>query len=556
MQTIPAPPSALSAMLGRPARTLRAGSAEQAGLLAASIARISSDVGAGLLAHGGEAHPLFPSAVALVAHNGWIVSRSAHGHAVRYADSHTMLPTDQRVAAEPRTMYDLASLSKLFTSIAAMQLVDGGRLELAAPVVRYLPAFASHDKGDITISNLLTHTSGLRPDPAPALWQLAGDQRIGSILDTTPQAAPNAAYIYSDLNMLTLQLVLHAVTGKPLDALVRNGITRPLRMTSTMYNPPVRYLPRIAATEYETTPERGMVHGVVHDENAWALGGVAGHAGVFSTADDLAVLAQTMLNGGTYGAVRILTERAVTAMLTNLNGGYPGDDHGLGFELYQHWYMGALATPYTAGHTGFTGTAIVIDPTTGSFSILLTNAVHPSRSRGSTNPVRRAVADDLARAIPVRAADGSTAWYSGMDDASTATMTVAVPLAAAAQVTFALWYDTEPDADPVHLEQSRDGGSTWTPVPFALHGPDGSHPTDGSVSGFARRRWWRASATLSASPGAAQLRWRYETNALYHGRGVYLDALRIDVGDATLFSTARPADRARVQLVGFAPSAD
>ena len=207
-----------------------------------------------------------------------------------------------------------------------------------------------------------------------------------AILNTAPVAPPNTQYVYSDLNMMTLALVEQQITGKTLDKLVSEQITGPLHMTSTMYNPPASLLPRIAAEEYQRVPDRGLVHGQVHDENAWALGGVAGHAGVFSDAHDLAILAQTMLNGGRYGHTRILSKQSVTAMLTNLNQAYVGQNHGYGFELYQTWYNGALATPYTAGHTGFTGTDIVIDPTTQSFSILLTNAVHPEPQLGFDQP--------------------------------------------------------------------------------------------------------------------------------------------------------------------------
>ena len=149
-----------------------------------------------------------------------------------------------------------------------------------------------------------------------------------------------------------------------------------------------------------------MVRGSVHDENAWSLNGVAGHAGVFSTADDLAVLAQTIINGGAYGGTRILSEDSVDALLHNENAAFPGNSHGLGFELDQMWYMDGLSGPETAGHTGYTGTSIVIDRASRSFVILLTNRVHPSRSWGSNNPARRAVARDMALATPGAAAGG------------------------------------------------------------------------------------------------------------------------------------------------------
>ena len=185
-----------------------------------------------------------------------------------------------------------------------MQQIQAGKLDLNATVASYLPAFASNGKGDITIEQLLTHTSGLPADPSPALWTYATmPERIAAIMNTVPQYPAGTTYLYSDLNMLTLQQVLQQITGKTLDVLVRQGITAPLGMKDTMYNPPASLKPRIAAEEYELgpgEPQRGLVWGSVHDENAWAMGGVAGHAGVFSTVSDMAVLAQAILNGGTY----------------------------------------------------------------------------------------------------------------------------------------------------------------------------------------------------------------------------------------------------------------
>jgi CubicO group peptidase (beta-lactamase class C family) len=554
-QLIPAPASALERMIGSDQHELRSGSAGQAGLLSAPIAKIRSDVLAGLLPQGSGNHPLYPGAVSLQAHRGVVVSDVAVGYSDLYSDSApTMLPPEQRISTRLDTIYDLASLSKLFTSIVAMQLAEQGRLQLGAPVVNYLPAFASHGKSDITITNLLTHTSGFAPDPSPPLWQLPPERRVPAILDAAPTAPPNTSYVYSDLNLMTMALVEQAITGRTLDQLVAQQITGPLHLTSTRYNPPASLLPRIAAEEDQTVPDRGLVHGQVHDENAWALGGVAGHAGVFSDAHDLAILAQTLLNGGRYGQVRILQKSSVVAMFTNLNQHFPGDNHGYGFELYQDWYEGALATPYTAGHTGFTGTDIVIDPTTQSFSILLTNAVHPSRSWGSTNPVRRAVTDDLARAIPVRPVAGDSDWYSGMTDATVSTLTLpARPIGSDAQLNFALWYDTEP-TDLLSLQQSRDGGKTWLDLPFSLRDGADRYASDGTVSGYDGHRWLAASATLAASNTPVQLRWRYATDGLYHGRGVYLDGIRLSDRAGLVFSDARPRDAEQVAASGFAPA--
>src|SRR5690606_11221219 len=143
--------------------------------------------------------------------------------------------------------------------------------------------------------------------------------------------------VYSDINMMMLQRVIETVTGEPLDDVVRERVTAPLRLRDTVYNPPASLRSRIAATEYQPWTDRGIVRGTVHDENAYCLGGVAGHAGVFSTARDLAVIAQTILDGGRYGRTRILSEQSVRSLLTNFTTAFPGDDHGLGFELNQRW---------------------------------------------------------------------------------------------------------------------------------------------------------------------------------------------------------------------------
>ena len=196
----------------------------------------------------------------------------------------------------------------------------------------------------------LSSTSGFDADPVPSLWQGYPDipSRRKAVLDSKLKNPPGTQYLYSDINLLTLGFIVEKLTGSPLDAVVHDRIAAPLGMADTGYNPPAAKLDRIAATEFEANPPRGMVRGEVHDENAWSLGGVAGHAGVFSTAGDMAVLAQAILNGGSYRGQRILRPETVRSMLTNYNQAFPGNEHGLGFELDQMWYMGALASPVAA----------------------------------------------------------------------------------------------------------------------------------------------------------------------------------------------------------------
>ncbi|CAG6398883.1 serine hydrolase [Streptomyces cocklensis] len=472
---------------------------------------------------------LFPGATTLMAHDGVVVERGAGGYAVKYADAADELPPDQWVPARTDTIYDLASLSKLFTSIVAMQQLEAGRIDLGTPVAHYIPEFATGGKGDITVEQLLTHTSGFDADPVPSLWQGYSDvpAREKAVLDAVPINPPGSTYLYSDLNMLSMQLVLEKVTGKPLDALVRDGITTPLHMTDTGYNPPADKLPRIAATEYQTSPARGMVRGQVHDENSWALGGVAGHAGVFSTVDDLAVLAQTILNGGTYKGHRILGGNSVRLMEQNFNQAFPGDSHGLGFELDQIWYMGGLSGPQTLGHTGYTGTSLVIDPQSRSFVILLSNRVHPTRTTPSTNPPRRAIGVAMSQAMRVAAPGGGPLWYSGQGGATTSTLTTG-PLTATApvDVDFSAFVNSE-STDPLVVEDSTDGGATWHALPLTATGPGAPAGTPTSLSGQAVRAWWHVHTQVPQPSGALQLRWRYTTDPVYEGRGITLAHLSL-----------------------------
>ncbi|MEV6842389.1 serine hydrolase [Actinoplanes sp. NPDC051411] len=530
-----APPGSATAIHFTPGQALRYGSAAQAGLVPSDVDRIADDIA--LYTKPSPTYPEYPGAVALAAHNGVIVAHDTTGYALKYADDKpTELPPDQWIPMRRDTIFDIASMTKLFTSLAAVQLIERGRLGLDTPVAAYIPQFAANGKGGITIRNLLTHTSGLPADPSPSLCDYAtNDERWAAVYAVKPAAAPDTVYLYSDMNMMTLGKVIETVTGQPLDQVVRQRVTGPLGLRDTMFNPPAALQPRIAAEEYQPWTGRGIVWGTVHDENAYCVGGVSGHAGIFSTAHDLAILAQTLLDGGSYGHARILSPASTRLLFTDYNQAFPGDSHGLGFELNQPFYMDALSSPVTAGHTGYTGTDIVIDPLSHSFVILLTNRVHPSRNWGSNNPARRAVARDLALAIPVRPRSGPTDYFSGTVDATSATLGVPVSVpAAGARLCFDLWYDTEP-SDVAYLEASSDGGATWQSL--------------ASFAGFEGRTWLRETAVVPG--GTTDLRWRYTTDALYEGRGVYVDGIRVTGPHGTLFDDRRPADAARVQLSGW-----
>ncbi|WP_328540200.1 serine hydrolase [Streptomyces sp. NBC_00344] len=548
--------------------TLRHGSAEQAGLLSAHLDQLVKD--AETFLGPSPTHPWYAGAVLLAGRGGTVALHRPIGRAVRYAaydetsDTGVEFPADRQIPTAEDTVYDLASVTKLFTSLLAVQQIERGALDATAKVASYIPEFAAAGKQDVTVRQLLTHTSGFRATLALYKEQTR-DARLRLLWNEAPINAPGTAYLYSDLNLISLQLVLESITGSTLDVLLREGITDPLGMDRTRYNPPAAWKPKIAATEDARLPwsglDRGLVWGEVHDENAYSFGGVAGHAGIFSCAWDLAVLARTLLNGGAYGKARILRSDSVDLLFTDFNSAFPGDNHGLGFELYQHWYMGAMATPRTAGHTGFTGTSLVLDPSTDSFLIVLGNSVHPVRNWRSGSAPRVAAANHLARAVPVPPAQGRTAWFSGMASATTATLTLPplTPPSARTHLTASLWWDTEPHSDFLFLECAADSGAAWQPVPFSTTRRGGApepHPT-GSLDGWSGRVWHRLDADLAAWHGKeVRLRWRCTTDPLYVGRGVYVDGVMVEDGRRTVFDEARPGDAARIEAAGWTRSED
>lgn len=525
-----------------PWTTLRDGKPKEVNLDPAPI-KAAEDFLASWTKPDATGHPHFSGAVGLLAHDGVVVDRYAVGGALRYADAAgTELPPAQQVPMRNDTIFDMASISKLFTSIAVLQLVERGQLTIDTPVSRFFPEFATGDKAAITIKMLLTHVSGFDADPIPSLWAGYPDipSRRQAVLDSPLKNKPGTTYLYSDINLLTLGFIVEKLTGQSLDKVVHDRITAPLGMVDTGYNPPASKLNRVAAEEYEATPPRGMVRGSVHDENAWSLGGVAGHAGVFSTANDMATLAQTMLNGGTYRGHRILGQETVRQMmLTNYNQQFPDDAHGLGFELDQPWYMGALASPVTAGHTGFTGTTLVIDPESRSFAILLTNRVHPSRNWGSINTARQVWATSLARAMAVRPEAGKDAWTSTLGNASAATLSTRpfTTQSDQARVSFYAFVDTEGSTDPLQLQATTDGVN-WQPISLSVSGPGAPSGDVTSLSGHGHRAWWKASGTLPQG-ATVSLRWRYSTDPNYTGRGVSVDGVKVTESGRSLLDGER-----------------
>jgi CubicO group peptidase (beta-lactamase class C family) len=310
--------------------------------------------------------------------------------------------TASGIPVDENTLYDMASLTKVIaTTTAAMMLEERGKIDLDRTVASYLPEFNAPDKASITLRMLVTHRGGLEAFAALYKDFRGRDQYLTQINLRPIRSTPGTEMVYSDWDMVLMQLILERVTGIPLDRFVGDSIFTRLGMTSTMYTPDsVRFFSRIAPTELDTATGglmRGLVHGHVHDENAFALGGVAGHAGLFSTAHDLAIFCQMLLNGGEYNGVRIVKPETV-ARWTAVQG--RGSSRALGWDTPSKGSSsGRFFSSRSFGHTGFTGTSIWVDPERDLFVILLTNRVYPTRANQKQVPLRKAVADAAQMAI-------------------------------------------------------------------------------------------------------------------------------------------------------------
>ncbi|KAJ5294351.1 hypothetical protein N7508_009172 [Penicillium antarcticum] len=362
-----------------------------------------------------EIHPIQPGGTVIVGHKSTIVSAFSFGNASLYADSNgTLLPPSEWIPTEMDTIYDMASLTKIFTAVAVLRAIDDGKLDLNRTVASYMPEFATNGKDNITVLMLLTHTSGFPPDPLPGLYDSSyktKQQRIDAIIKQKLANPPGSIYTYSDLNFMNLRFLLEKVTGAPFEEII-HSFTKDLGMKSTFFNKgndqshSFPYYSRMAPTEYQievlgdSEPHRPQpVRGTVHDENAWALDGVSGHAGLFSTAGDVAILCQMILNNGTYGGKRILSPEKVDLMFTDFNTKFPGDAHSVGLELDQFYFSGPMANISAGGHTGFTGTTLVVDRASNTFMVMMAHHVHPNRNWASNNIVREAVGYWVARSL-------------------------------------------------------------------------------------------------------------------------------------------------------------
>ncbi len=351
------------------------------GLDAARLARIDAVVRQGI-----ERHRL-PGAVVAVVRQGKIAFHKAYG-------SRTLEPTATPMTTD--TIFDLASLTKpIATATAIMILLEQGKLRLEDRVTQYLPEFGRNGKERVTIEQLLLHVSGLVADNSVNDYQDGRAQALERICQLKPVVPPGSKFIYSDVGFIVLGELVERISGEPLDVFARTRIFEPLGLRDTGFRPDEAHAARAAPTEQRNGH---WMRGEVHDPRAYRLGGVAGHAGLFSTADDLAVYAQMVLNQGVYGGRRILSPATIRLMTTPRP--VPGGLRALGWDVQTSYSSnrGELFPVGSFGHTGFTGTSIWIDPSSQTAVIFLSNRVHP-RGRGNVTRVRGQVATLVAASI-------------------------------------------------------------------------------------------------------------------------------------------------------------
>jgi len=333
-----------------------------------------------------------PGAVVLIGHDGKIVYEKAYGRRAIVPEAETMTVD---------TIFDVASLTKVIaTTTALMQLFEQGRFRLNDKVTDYIPEFQG-GQSSITLRNLFTHFSGLKPDvPLARPWS-GYETGIQLAATDPPDGPPGVRFVYSDINFILLGDVVHRLSGQMLSDYTRDHVFRPLGMKDTMFRPPAALVPRIAPTERpakDGLPLRGMVH----DPTARNMGGVAGHAGLFSTAEDLARFAQMMINGGELDGVRIASAATIQKFTEPQS---PPDQailRGLGWDIDSPYSgnRGELFPIGSFGHTGFTGTSIWIDPHSRTYVILLANSVHPT-GHPSLTALRSKAATIAAAAVGI-----------------------------------------------------------------------------------------------------------------------------------------------------------
>jgi uncharacterized protein YbbC (DUF1343 family)/CubicO group peptidase (beta-lactamase class C family) len=338
-----------------------------------------------------------PGAVVIIGHNGRVVFRKAYGE-------RSLEPTQEAMTMD--TIFDMASLTKpLMTAAAVMQLCEQGKLSFNDPVAKYLQEFAANGKQDITIRQLLTHYSGLPPDLSLEQPWEGKAEAFKQAFAVQPATPAGVRFVYSDINFIVLGALVEKLSGIPEDEYAQQKIITPLGLRDTRYLPPTEWSDRIAPTQYE---HGVMLRGVVHDPTARRMGGVAGHAGLFSTADDVAVYAQNLLDRLAGKPSRFPLSRALLQKMVTPEQPATGTAlRGFGWDIDSPYSSnrGEIFPVGSFGHTGFTGTSLWIDPASDTYVIVLTNSVHPN-GHGSTIALRTKIADAATIALGIVPDDG------------------------------------------------------------------------------------------------------------------------------------------------------
>lgn len=335
---------------------------------------------------------IIPGGVVLVGHDGKVVYRKAFG-------MRSLEPGKEAMTVD--TIFDVASMTKcVATATSVMKLVEEGKVRLNDSVAAYLPEFAKNGKDNITVRQLLTHFSGLREDLDLKTEWKGRDVAYHMAMDAQPAFPPGSRFLYSDINFETLGFLVEKLSGVTLNEYAGKLVFGPLAMKDTSFTPPAEWHSRIAPTEYDESHQ--MLRGVVHDPTARRMGGVAGHAGLFSTADDLSKFAQDMLTG-----FHVLSPLTVEKMSTPQQPPTAASLRGLGWDIDSPFASnrGEFLPVGSFGHTGFTGTSIWIDPVTNSYVILLTNAVHPRGGNPSVVSLRARIASVVAQSLRLTVAE-------------------------------------------------------------------------------------------------------------------------------------------------------
>ena len=333
-----------------------------------------------------------PGAVVIIGTREKVLYRRAFGN--RALKPH-------RLPMKVETIFDLASLTKVVaTTTAVMKLSENGELNIDAPVSRYWPQFNSHGKEAITVRDLLTHYSGLKPDiPLNPGWS-GYEAALVKVIDEEPVSPPGTRFLYSDINFIALGEIVRRVSGKSLDIYCNEQIFKPIGMKNTCFSPPESLQNCIAPTQYRHGTRGEILCGVVHDPTTQKMGGVAGHAGLFSTADDLSLFARMLLSGGCFRKARVLHPETIEKMTLpqSPSGKAPLRGFGWNIDAPLASNRDAFQPIGSYGHKGFTGTFLWIDPVTNIYIIILTNRVHPY-GKGDAEPLRNEIMTVVAKAV-------------------------------------------------------------------------------------------------------------------------------------------------------------